>query len=144
MDVKRLWYEQEVERLHIDEHGGPASARTLAAVAVGGAVGAGLRWAVGAAWEHDRGAWPWSTLVVNVIGCVAIGVAARRLRLGTLGWAFVVTGVLGGFTTFSSFAIEVDDLFAADRALVALGYIAVTLTAGTAATWIALRERWRP
>ena len=130
--------------MHIDDHRGPASTRTLAAVAVGGAVGAGLRWAVGAAWEHEPGGWPWATLIVNMVGCLAIGIAARRLRLGTLGWAFVVTGVLGGFTTFSSFAIEVDDLFAADRALVALGYITVTLSAGTAATWIALRERWQP
>ena len=75
------------------------------------------------AWAHDRGGWPWATLAVNLVGCVAIGIAARRLRVGTVAWAFVVTGVLGGFTTFSSFAVEVDQLIDADRAGVALGYV---------------------
>ena len=100
--------------------------------------GAGLRWAAGAAWVHDRGGWPWATLIVNLVGCVAIGVAARRLRVGTVAWAFVVTGVLGGFTTFSSFAVEVDQLIDAGRAGVALGYVVITMIGGYAATWIAV------
>lgn len=121
--------------------GSVASAGPWLAVAVGGAIGAGLRWAAGVAWAHDRGGWPWATLIVNLIGCVAIGVAARHLRVGTIAWAFVVTGVLGGFTTFSSFAVEVDQLIDAGRAGVALGYISISLVGGYAATWIAYRDR---
>ena len=60
--------------------------------------------------------------------------------MGTVVWAFVVTGILGGFTTFSSFAVEVDQLIDADRAGVALGYIVITLVGGFAATWIADRR----
>lgn len=118
-----------------------ASAAPWIAVAVGGAIGAGLRWAAGASWTHDRGGWSWATLAVNLIGCAIIGLAARRLRVGTVAWAFVVTGVLGGFTTFSTFAVEVDELFEADRAGVAFAYVVVTLIGGYGATWIALRER---
>jgi len=118
-----------------------ASAGVGLAVAVGGAIGAGLRWAAGAAWAHERGGWPWATLAVNLIGCVAIGIAARRLVVGTAAWAFVVTGVLGGFTTFSTFAVEVDQLIDSGRAGVALGYAMVTMIGGYGATWIAYRDR---
>jgi len=139
-----VWYERGVDRALADRtRESVASAGPWLAVAVGGAIGAGLRWAAGIAWTHNRGGWPWATLAVNLIGCVAIGIAARRLRVGTVAWAFVVTGILGGFTTFSSFAVEVDQLIDADRAGVALGYIVITLVGGFAATWIAYRERPR-
>ena len=109
-------------------------------MAIGGAIGATLRWAVGASWSHDRGGWPWATLTVNLVGCAIIGLAARRLQVGTVAWAFVVTGMLGGFTTFSSFAVEVDQLIDASRAGVAVAYVAITLVGGYAATWIASRK----
>ncbi len=118
-----------------------ASVGPWIAVAIGGAIGAGLRWAAGASWTHDRGDWPWATLAVNLIGCAVIGLAARRLRMGTVAWGFVVTGMLGGFTTFSSFAVEVDQLIDAGRASIAICYVAVTLAGGYAATWIAHRDR---
>ena len=137
-----VWYERGVDRALADRtRESVASTGPWLAVAVGGAIGAGLRWAAGAAWAHDRGGWPWATLIVNLVGCVAIGVAARRLQVGTVAWAFVVTGVLGGFTTFSSFAVEVDQLIDAGRAGVALGYVMITMIGGYAATWIAYRDR---
>ena len=138
----RVCYERGVDRALTDRtRESVTAARPWLAVAVGGAIGAGLRWAVGAGWTHDRGGWPWATLAVNLVGCAAIGLAARRLRVGTVAWAFVVTGVLGGFTTFSSFAVEVDQLLDADRAAVALCYVAVSMVGGYAATWIAYRDR---
>ena len=98
-----------------------------------GAVGAGaVRWAVGAAWAHDRGS-------VAVVDARREPHRLRRDRprrppapaSARSAWAFVVTGVLGGFTTFSSFAVEVDDLFDADRfGLGALATSAVTLIGG--------------
>lgn len=114
----------------------------LLAVAAGGAVGATGRWFV--AWalsaagsSHQPGTWPWATLVVNVVGCVAIGFAARTVVRGTQAWAFVVTGVLGGFTTFSALAVELNDLADADRMSLAVLYGALTLAAGVGATAIA-------
>ena len=119
----------------------PASRAVLVAVAAGGALGAAMRWAAGVAWPHDPGGWPWSTLVVNLVGCLGVGLAARRLVRGTVAWAFAVTGGLGGFTTFSSFAVEIDDLIGSGRSTLAVAYVAVTLAAGTTATWIAVRGR---
>lgn len=116
----------------------------LGAIAVGGAIGASGRWAVAelvdaASTPHVPGTWPWATLVVNVIGCVLIGMAARTLSAGTVPWAFAVTGVLGGFTTFSALAVELNDLADADRLPMAVLYGAVTLVAGVGATFIAHR-----
>ena len=137
---RSVWY-NELVLIDLEEPARPAALGTLVAVAAGGAIGAGMRWAAGAVWVHERGTWPWSTLIVNLVGCVAIGIAARRLRVGTVGWAFAVTGVLGGFTTFSAFAVEVNDLFDTDRFGLGALYVAVTLIGGYAATAIATGTR---
>lgn len=109
----------------------------LIAVAVGGATGATARWTVFAGLarfdpvaETD---WPWALLVVNVVGALLIGVAAGRLDRDTVAWSFVATGVLGGFTTFSVLAVELNDLAEQDRLVVAVVYGAVTLAAGAVA-----------
>lgn len=114
----------------------------VGAVALGGAIGASGRWLV--AWALDAtagrpepGAWSWATLLVNLIGCAVIGFAARRVERDTATWAFVVTGVLGGFTTFSALAVDLNDMADADRMPLAIIYAAVTLAAGVAATAIA-------
>jgi len=126
----------------------PFDPGVLWAVAAGGAIGASGRWLV--AWTFDAmgaghvpGTWPWATLAVNLIGCVVIGFAARFVARGTAAWAFVVTGVLGGFTTFSALAVELNDLAEADRMTLAVVYGAVTLVAGVAATAIADAGRGR-
>lgn len=105
----------------------------MAAVAVGGSIGATARWAVGSTYDVVPGDWPWPTLVVNVLGCLLIGVASRRLERGTLRWNAIVTGLLGGFTTMSAFAVELNDMVDLDRTRSAVAYGAVTLVAGAAA-----------
>ena len=80
-------------------------------VALGGAIGAAMRHGVNRyALTHWGAAFPYGTLVVNVAGGVLIGVAAAIFMArggGSGGWSlFVVTGVLGGFTTFSAFSLE--------------------------------------
>jgi CrcB protein len=122
----------------------PFAPAFLAVIAAGGAFGAGGRWGVGEVVAAvgsgpAPAAWPWATLIVNVLGCLGIGLAARRLARDTVAWAFVVTGVLGGFTTFSAFAVELDDLAEADRLPTAVLYGAVTIAAGVAATFVAHR-----
>ena len=61
------------------------------------------------------------------------------LSVGTSAWAFAVTGVLGGFTTFSALAVELNDFADAERLPLAVLYGAVTLVAGIGATFIAHR-----
>jgi CrcB protein len=134
-----ICYEREVQI--VDR---PFAPYVLVAIAAGGAIGATGRWAVaelldGAGTPHVPGTWPWATLVVNVIGCLLIGLAARTLSTGTVAWAFAVTGVLGGFTTFSALAVELNDLADAERLPIAVLYGAVTLGAGIGATFVAHR-----
>lgn len=79
-------------------------------VAVGGAAGAVARYGLGG-WIQDRAGFgfPWGTLVVNVLGCLLIGFAIRYLeatRLPAELRALVGVGVLGAFTTFSTFSYE--------------------------------------
>jgi CrcB protein len=82
------------------------------AVAVGGALGSVARHFVNLEIAHrlERSV-PWATFVVNVIGCLVIGllagrIASGRLTLSPLARTFVFVGVLGGFTTFSSFGLD--------------------------------------
>lgn len=107
--------------------------RAIAAVAVGGATGASLRWLVGGWFDISPGSWPWPTFIVNVLGCLAIGVAAQRIERGSLRWDGLVTGLLGGFTTMSSFAVELNGLVDADRTALAIAYGAATLVGGLSA-----------
>jgi CrcB protein len=127
-----------------DRPAAPFDPVVLVAIAVGGAIGATGRWATAelldaASSPHVPGTWPWATLAVNVIGCLLIGMAARTLSTGTVPWAFAVTGVLGGFTTFSALAVELNDLAEAERLPLAVLYGAVTLAAGVGATFVAHR-----
>jgi CrcB protein len=122
----------------------PFAPRVTAAIALGGAIGATARWAVAEAVDRAGtpfagGTWPWATLFVNVVGCLLIGLAARNLARDTMAWAFVVTGVLGGFTTFSALAVELNDFADAERLPMAVLYGAVTLAAGIGATFLAHR-----
>lgn len=130
----------------IFDRAAPASPLVLGAVAFGGVIGATGRWgvaelmgAVGAG--HHPGAWGWATLIVNVVGSLLIGLAARRLDRDTVAWAFAVTGVLGGFTTFSALAVELNDLADAGRMPVALVSGAVTIAMGVAAVALAQGSR---
>jgi CrcB protein len=120
-------------------HTPPKTPRVVGVVALGGAIGAAARWAVGTPWTLEPGTWPWATLFVNVLGSLAIGFAARRLVVGTIGWAFVVTGLLGGFTTFSALAVQLNAMVEAERSELAVAYGAVTLIAGVGATLVARR-----
>jgi CrcB protein len=116
--------------------------RWVLLAAAGGALGAIGRAGVAELAPTTAGTFPWATLIVNVIGSVAIGVASLRFSPISDAWRFAVTGVIGGFTTFSAFANETRELLDADRPVIALVYVAATLTAGLLAVEIGFRATW--
>jgi CrcB protein len=117
----------------------PGHRAVLAVVALGGSLGATARYAATLLWPVPAHGFPWTTLGVNVLGCAVIG--AFMVLLSEVWTAhplvrpFFGTGVLGGFTTFSTYAVEIQQLMDADRARTALAYLALTLLAALAAVW---------
>lgn len=111
---------------------GPAPRRAvlLAVIALGGVLGAESRWAIGLAWPHRPDQFPWSTLVINVSGCLLIGalmvLLTERARRHPLLRPLLGVGVLGGYTTFSGYAVEAVQSVHAGRAWIALGYLVAT------------------
>ncbi|MFC5663028.1 fluoride efflux transporter CrcB [Kitasatospora misakiensis] len=116
---------------------GPA----VAVVAVGGALGAVARYGAGLLWPTGPSAFPWTTLLVNAVGCAVIGVFLVVITEGRpahpLLRPFFGTGVLGGFTTFSTYAVDVRRLLAEGRPGPAVAYLGLTLLAALAAVWAA-------
>jgi CrcB protein len=116
---------------------------SLLQVAAGGALGAGARYLVNVATMRALGpGFPWATIVVNVAGSFLMGMLVVWLaRRGGTGWApFLMTGVLGGFTTFSAFSLDVATLWergeAGLAAAYALGSVVLSVGALFAALWL--------
>jgi len=102
--------------------------------ALGGALGALARWAVAEALPHSSGAWPWSTLLVNLLGCLALGalLAVLLARFPHSPWLrpFLAVGVLGGFTTYSTFAMDVVRLTGSGHQVLAVAYVLASVLGG--------------
>jgi CrcB protein len=113
------------------------------AVALGGAIGALARWAIAEALPHGPDGLPWSTLACNVVGCFLIGVlmvlVVERWPGHLLVRPFFGTGILGGFTTFSTYAVDTRSLVAHGRPVTAAAYLAATLAVGLVAVVAGLR-----
>lgn len=111
----------------------------VAAVAAGGVLGAEARFGLGVALPHTPGGWPWSTLLINISGCLLIGVLMVTItELASphrLIRPFLGVGVLGGYTTFSTYSVEFLQLLNAGRAGAALAYVVVTPLAALLAVW---------
>lgn len=109
----------------------------LLAVALGGMLGSLSRWGVDEAMPGAAaGAWPWATLTVNLVGAFVVGaLLSSGILEGRPPWwrALLVTGVLGGFTTFSALALETGVMLEVGRPAAAAGYLAITVVAGLAA-----------
>ncbi|MGW5478298.1 fluoride efflux transporter CrcB [Streptomyces sp. NPDC004008] len=116
----------------------------VAVVALGGAIGATARYAASLLWPARTGGFPWTTFGINIVGCAVIGVfmvvitevrAAPRLVRPFFG-----TGVLGGFTTFSTYAVEIQRLVDAGEPRTALAYLFATLAGALAVVWFAMKS----
>lgn len=111
----------------------------LVVIAAGGALGSLARWGLGEALARPRGSFPLSTFTENLSGAFALGLlmvwltevwpSARYLR------PFLAVGVLGGFTTFSTYMLDTRELLAAGRPGLAAGYLAGTVLAGLCAVF---------
>lgn len=113
----------------------------VAVVAVGGAIGASARYGASLIWPTVPGAFPTTTLLVNVIGCAVMGafmvILTEARAPHRLLRPFFGTGVLGGFTTFSTYALDIERLVDAGHARTGLAYLGLTLLAALAAVWSA-------
>jgi fluoride exporter len=117
------------QRRELGEH--PVA--VLGSIAVGGVAGSLARYGLGVVFPRDPGGWPWATWGINVTGCLLIGVlmallsevwtGQRLLRL------FLGAGVLGGFTTFSTAMLDVQQLVEEGAAGLGLLYLAGTVAA---------------
>lgn len=115
----------------------------LLLIGVGGAVGTTVRSQLETAFPTGAGAWPWTTFWINVSGALVLGALLETLavlgpdqgwrRLTRLG---VGTGVLGGYTTYSSFVVETAVLGRGSHYVLAAGYDVVSLVLGFAVAYL--------
>lgn len=112
-------------------------------VALGGAIGSVCRYLVGL-WtlRHLGAAFPWGTLAVNVIGSFMIGLLAeiivRRFSASPEMRLLLITGFLGGFTTFSAFSLDIVALFERGAMLVGAAYIGASIVVSLGAVFAGL------
>ena len=114
----------------------------LLSIGAGGAVGAAARWGVSQAAPAAPGRFPWATFGVNVSGCLVLGVLMvfvvdvwpprRYVR------PFLGVGVLGGYTTFSTYMLEARSLVVGGEQGLAAVYLLGSLLAGLLAVWVAI------
>lgn len=123
----------------------PDAGRTwpvLAAISAGGVVGSLARYTLGEIHPHRLDEFAWATFAVNVSGCLLIGAVVvlvtdlwpRRSLLRP----FLGTGVLGGYTTFSAYIVDIQQMVAAGAAHTALAYLAGTLIAALVAITVGM------
>ncbi|WP_191280240.1 fluoride efflux transporter FluC [Nocardioides flavus (ex Wang et al. 2016)] len=117
-------------------------ADVLAVISAGGALGSLGRWGLEQLLPWSGTSFPWATFAVNVTGALALGVLMvlvvdvwpprRYVR------PFVGVGLLGGWTTFSTYVLEARDLLAVGRPGTALAYVGGSLVAGLVAVWVGI------
>ena len=115
--------------------------RELAAIFLGGALGALLRVWLGLEFTGAADAWPWAVFAVNVSGCFALGYLATRLheRLppSTYRRPLLATGFCGAYTTFSTVQVELLQMLDRAHYALAAGYGTASIAAGYLAIWLA-------
>lgn len=110
----------------------------LGAIALGGMLGAVGRFAISGSWATPTDAFPWAMFTINTTGCFALGilmafVLGRPERLHPLTRPLLGTGLLGGYTSFSTYAVDVHHLLIAQHPGLALAYLTASVIVGLAA-----------
>ena len=122
----------------------------LIAVFLGGILGTGARLWLDVLIHHDDSQFPWSTLLINIVGSFLLALLVARLWPVAPKWvrAGLGPGLLGGFTTFSAVMVSMVTLAASAQVVLALAYLAVTLVLGFGAAaggfWIGKRRNASP
>ncbi|MFD1521391.1 CrcB family protein [Pseudonocardia yunnanensis] len=102
----------------------------LGAIAVGGVIGTEARYGIGLAWPHAPSGWPWATLLINLSGCLLIGVLmvviTEFVEPHRLARPFLGVGILGGYTTFSTYTVDAISLADGARPGLAAAYLVLT------------------
>jgi CrcB protein len=115
--------------------------RELAAIFLGGAVGALLRVWLGEQFTGTVASWPWVTFSINITGSFALGYFATRLQerlpQSTYRRPLLGTGFCGAYTTFSTMQVEILKMIEHDRCGLAVVYATSSITAGYLAIWVA-------
>jgi CrcB protein len=118
-----------------------ADRRELAAIFLGGALGAVARVALVEAGAADGTHWPWPTFAANVLGAFLLGYFSTRLQerlpLSAYGRPLLGTGLCGALTTFSTVQIELLSMLDANRYGLAAGYASASIATGYAAAHLA-------
>lgn len=115
--------------------------QTLLSVALGGALGASARYLVNVAMPRLLGhGFPYATMVVNIAGSALMGVLVVVLaqKSGTRFAPFLMTGVLGGFTTFSAFSLDAISLWERGQGTAAFVYVAGSVLLSLAALFVGM------
>ncbi|MCH4179464.1 MAG: fluoride efflux transporter CrcB [Megasphaera sp.] len=115
----------------------------ILAVAIGGGIGAAFRYIITFATNlHGGITFPYGTILVNVIGSFAIGILMMyfqsRMELSPVIKLFIVTGILGGFTTFSTFNMELLTFIRASQAGLALLYGGLNILGAFICCWLGI------
>jgi len=121
--------------------------RRLAAIYVGGTLGALARVGLAEAAPHGAGQWPWATFAVNMVGALLLGYFVARLRdhpEDSLAHPFLTTGICGTLTTFSALQLELFELVDGGYLGLAAAYVAATLAVGYAFVRIGIALERRP
>ena len=130
----------DLRRARPARHHATGGVTMLATIAAGGATGAAARYLIEATWPTPPGTLPVSTLAINLLGCALMGVL---MVLITEVWSrqrlirpFLGTGVLGGFTTFSTYTVDIQRLVAGGQIDTALLYLCLTPVGALLAIWV--------
>jgi CrcB protein len=121
--------------------------RRLAAIYIGGVLGALARVGLAEAAPHGPGGWPWATFAVNMAGALLLGYFVARLRdhpEDSLAHPFLATGVCGTLTTFATVQLELFQMVNAGHLGLAAAYVGATLAAGYAFVRLGIALERRP
>jgi CrcB protein len=114
----------------------------VAAIAIGGALGAPARYEVSQWIRVGKDGFPWATLVTNLAGAFALGlfltIVAARFAEARYARPFFAIGFLGAFTTFSTMAVETVTLTKDGHAALGVGYLLVSIAAGLVVTYLGI------
>ncbi len=112
----------------------------ILAVGAGGFLGAACRYMIGLIPVSETAIFPIKTFIINIIGCIVIGALAvsvsKNVEMSPQMMLFLKVGLCGGFTTFSTFALETADLMKAGHMGAALAYVLLSVLIGVAVIFV--------